>query len=101
MWLLVFFDLPTDTKQERKAAALFRHNLLKDGFVMFQFSFYVRHCGSKENMQVHINRISSILPTYGKVGIMGITDKQFSEIKLFYGKSPQRPNAPGVQLELF
>ena len=49
---MVFFDLPTDTKKERKAAALFRQNLLKDGFTMFQFSIYIRHCGSKENMEV-------------------------------------------------
>ena len=47
---MVFFDLPTDTKKEQKAAMLFRQNLLKDGFTMFQFSIYIRHCGSKENM---------------------------------------------------
>ena len=27
MWLLVFFDLPTDTKKERKAASDFRKRL--------------------------------------------------------------------------
>jgi len=101
MWLMVFFDLPTDTKKERKAAALFRQNLLKDGFTMFQFSIYIRHCGSKENMEVHINRVSTIIPEYGKVGIMGVTDKQFEGIKLFYGKKPHKPNVAGVQLELF
>nr|WP_278489787.1 CRISPR-associated endonuclease Cas2 [Prevotella nigrescens] len=95
------FDLPTDTKKERKAATVFRQNLIKDSFTMFQFSIYIRHCGSKENMGVHIKRVSSFIPTYGKVGIMGITDKQFEEIKLFYGQKPQRPNAPGAQLELF
>lgn len=101
MWILVFFDLPTETKKERKDAALFRKNLMKDGFTMFQFSIYVRHCASRENMEVHIKRIQSLLPEYGKVGILGITDKQFGEIQLFYGKKPQKPNAPGQQLELF
>lgn len=101
MWLMVFFDLPTDTKKEQKAAMLFRQNLLKDGFTMFQFSIYIRHCGSKENMEVHIKRVSTFIPTYGKVGIMSITDKQFEGIKLFYGRKLHKPNAPGVQLELF
>ena len=78
---MVFFDLPTDTKKERKAASLFRQNLLKDGFTMFQFSIYIRHCGSKENMEVHIKRVSTIIPEYGKVGIMSITDKQFEGIR--------------------
>ena len=32
MWVLVFFDLPTDTKKERKAAADFRKRLISDGF---------------------------------------------------------------------
>ena len=57
---MVFFDLPTDTKKERKAATVFRQNLIKDGFTMFQFSIYIRHCGSKENMGVHIKRVSSL-----------------------------------------
>ena len=43
MWILVLFDLPTETKKERKAAADFRKHLIEDGFTMFQFSIYVRH----------------------------------------------------------
>lgn len=39
MWVFVFFDLPTETKPQRKAAAKFRKRLLDDGFSMFQFSF--------------------------------------------------------------
>ncbi|MBR6925959.1 MAG: CRISPR-associated endonuclease Cas2, partial [Bacteroidaceae bacterium] len=53
MWVLVFFDLPTTTKKERKAAARFRKNIMGDGFTMFQFSIYVRHCASSENAAVH------------------------------------------------
>ena len=64
MWLMVFFDLPTDTKKERKVASLFRQNLLKDGFTMFQFSIYIRHCGSKENMEVHIKRVLIVLQVH-------------------------------------
>lgn len=101
MWLLVFFDLPTDTKKERKAAADFRKKLLGDGFTMFQFSIYVRHCASRENADVHLKRVKSSLPEYGQVGCLTITDKQFSEIELFVAKKEVEPNAPGQQLELF
>ncbi len=101
MWILVFFDLPTETKRDKKAYMDFRKALQKDGFTMFQFSIYVRHCASMENADVHIKRVKSFLPKYGKVGIMCITDKQFSNIHLFYGAVPQRPNAPYQQLELF
>ena len=101
MWVLVLFDLPTDTKKDRKAATYFRNKLLKDGFTMFQFSIYIRHCASSENADVHIKRVKSFLPEYGKVGILCITDKQFGSLELFFGKKPQPVNAPGQQLELF
>ena len=101
MWLLVFFDLPTETKKERKAAATFRKNLLCDGFTMFQFSIYVRHCASRENAEVHLKRVKAFLPELGQVGCLTITDKQFAEIELFICKKEVEPNAPGQQLELF
>ena len=86
MWVLVFFDLPTETKKEKKMSADFRKRLLADGFTMFQFSIYIRHCASRENAEVHIKRVKSFLPEHGQVGIMCITDKQFGNIELFYGK---------------
>lgn len=58
MWVLVLFDLPTETKKEKKAYADFRKNLQKDGFTMFQFSIYVRHCASSENAIVHIKELN-------------------------------------------
>lgn len=101
MWILVFFDLPTDTKKERKAAAKFRKDLQGDGFTMFQFSIYIRHCASRENMYVHIKRINSYLPENGKVGVLYITDKQFGEMQVYYGKKEEKKRPIPVQLELF
>lgn len=101
MWVLVFFDLPTETKKDRKAASDFRKKLIKDGFNMFQFSIYVRHCPSMENADVHISRVKKSLPEYGHVGIMCITDKQFGSIELFYGKKAQSAEPVPQQLELF
>ena len=101
MWVLVLFDLPTETKKDKKAYADFRKKLQRDGFTMFQFSIQVRHCASSENAAVHIKRVKSFLPEYGQVGIMCITDKQFGNIELFYGKKVVDVNTPGQQLELF
>lgn len=102
MWILVFFDLPTETKQERREAALFRKNLMRDGFTMFQFSIYVRHCASKENMEVHLKRVRTLIPEYGKVGVLNITDRQFGDIEIFYGKKAKNTDSSlPIQLELF
>ena len=101
MWVLVFFDLPTETKKERKIYAKFRKDILKDGFQMFQFSIYLRHCSSRENADVHIRRVKKILPEKGHVGIMCVTDKQFGMMEIFHGRSPGVPEAPVQQLEMF
>lgn len=102
MWILVLFDLPTETKRDRKAYAKFRKELIKDGFNMFQFSIYARHCSSKENMHVHVKRIRKILPPKGHVGILKITDKQFGMMEIFYGKERQQSGfIEPHQLELF
>ncbi|MEG1736671.1 MAG: CRISPR-associated endonuclease Cas2 [Odoribacter sp.] len=101
MWILVFFDLPTETKKERKTSSDFRKRLLVDGFTMFQFSIYIRHCASRENAEVHIKRVKSFLPEKGNVGILCITDKQFGDIEIYYCQKEILPSTPGQQLELF
>jgi CRISPR-associated protein Cas2 len=101
MWVLVLFDLPTETKKERKAYTDFRKKLLADGFQMFQFSIYMRHCPSRENADVHIKRVKKFLPEKGHVGIFQFTDKQFGMIELFYGKKEQNASQPVQQLEMF
>ena len=101
LWVLVFFDLPTDTKKDIRNYTKFRKGLLKDGFDMFQFSIYTRHCVSYENAIVHIKRVKSILPPKGQVGILAITDKQFGMMEIFYGKEKQITQEPVQQLELF
>lgn len=101
MWLFVFFDLPTGTKKDRRNAQQFRKNLLKDGFTMMQFSVYMRHCASNESADVHEKRIQLLLPPFGKVSILRITDKQYGDIMNFWGKV-ERPKEPTpMQLELF
>ena len=101
MWVMVLFDLPTETKKDRAAAAKFRKTLLEDGFTMFQFSIYVRHCPSKENADVHIKRVKNAMPEHGKVGMFCITDKQFGEVEIFYCRKPEQQKGCTQQLELF
>lgn len=101
MWVLVLFDLPTETKKDRKIYADFRKKLLQDGFMMFQFSIYMRHCASRENADVHIKRVKKILPEKGHIGIFQFTDKQFAMVEIYQGKTPQNASPPVQQLEMF
>ena len=101
MWLFVFFDLPVLTKPQRKQATQFRKASEKDGFSMMQFSVYVRHCPSKENMEVHVKRVRLALPTAGQVSILAVTDKQYSEIRNYLGAVEKANSEVPRQLELF
>jgi CRISPR-associated protein Cas2 len=101
MWLFVFFDLPTNTKKERREAQQFRKKLIKDGFTMMQYSVYSRHCASFESSEVHIKRVKKMIPDAGQVSILKITDKQYGDIVNYWGVVT-KPLAPTPQqLELF
>jgi len=101
LWIFVFFDLPTETRKDRKHAARFRKDLIQDGFAMMQFSIYVRHSNSRENANVHIKRVKNFLPPKGEVIIFTLTDKQFGMLQFYKGPDEaEKPETP-QQLELF
>lgn len=101
LWVFVFYDLPTETKKDRRNFALFRKNLQKDGFTILQYSIYIRHCNSRENADVHVRRVKSFLPEKGEVIIFTLTDKQFGMMEFFRSsEAVDRPATP-QQLELF
>jgi CRISPR-associated protein Cas2 len=101
MWLLIMYDLPTETKTDRRNAQKFRKDIMKDGFDMFLFSKYIRYCASKENAEVHVDRIKRILPPFGTIGILRITDKQFGDMEVFTNRKTASKNPVIQQLELF
>jgi len=101
MWILVMFDLPTDTKKARRDYTIFRKNLLENGFTQMQYSVYARHCPSKENAEVHMRRIGGYVPPDGEVRIITLTDKQFERMVIFWGKVRKPACQAPRQLELF
>ena len=42
MRIIVFFDLPTETNEDKRAYRHFRKALIKDGFIMMQESVYTK-----------------------------------------------------------
>ena len=101
MWVVVMFDLPTDTKAARRAYTQFRKKLLQDGFTRMQYSVYIRNCASEENTDVHVKRVEHWIPGDGEVRVLCITDKQFERMRVFWGKMRKPTEPPPQQLELF
>lgn len=101
MWVFVHFDLPSQTKKERKAYAEFRKFLIQDGFQMVQYSMYSRHCSSRENAEVHKKRVKGRIPSLGQVILFEITDAQFGRMEFYWGKKTVTDKALPTQLTLF
>jgi CRISPR-associated protein Cas2 len=102
MWLFVFFDLPTGNKEQRGRASSFRKYLLDNGFLMHQFSVYVKRCDSKEKVVSVVHNVKKKIPASGKVNIMWITDKQFCDsVEIWEGKQAFKPPQKQQNLLLF
>lgn len=101
MWMMVMFDLPTSTQEERKKYCDFRNTLLDNGFEMSQYSVYFRFVGAREKCERYIRIIKANSPPSGSISILFFTDKQFGEIINIIKKDFSRmPKAP-EQLTLF
>ena len=101
MWLFAMFDLPVDTRENRKRYAEFRKALVRQGFSMLQFSVYARFCASEEGAHIYRKRLRAIMPPHGQVRLLGVTDRQFGKMEVFIGRRPAPPEEPPRQVGLF
>ena len=97
---MAMFDLPVLLDEERKEAALFRKNLLDDGFIMIQYSVYSRPCVSLERMMKYYQRVKSYAPTTGDIRLLFFTDKQWNMSKLV-SRAPKEIEKIPKQIEFF
>ena len=79
-WVLVFFDLPVGTSEERRDATNFRKDLLKDGYMMVQFSVYARPCGTADRVETQVRRLKAKIPPKGEVRGLMISDAQWGRM---------------------
>lgn len=101
MWILVFFDLPVKKPEQRRLATQFRNFLLKDGYLMLQFSVYARVCKGQEAVDKHLKRATANLPNEGSIRALQVTDKQYSRMQILLGNLIPEERIDGEQLLLF
>ncbi|MEB3364114.1 CRISPR-associated endonuclease Cas2 [Lactobacillus sp. R2/2] len=86
MRLMIMFDLPTGTAEERKEYRQFHKKLINEGFLMVQFSVYVRVCVTRQTAKFLENRIRKFLPRGGLVQSLMVTEKQYNDMHFLVGK---------------
>ncbi|MFB1050140.1 CRISPR-associated endonuclease Cas2 [Paraliobacillus sp. JSM ZJ581] len=80
------FDLPVETKKQRRTYTKFRKELIRQGFLMMQYSIYIKSCLNKESAQGTINVVKKFLPKDGHVRSIIITEKQFEKMIVLVGE---------------
>lgn len=86
MRILVMFDLPTITVEDRKNYRIFRKSLLKSGFYMLQESVYCRmvlNQSAEFNMREALRKMK---PPKGTVMVLSVTEKQFAKADFIAGE---------------
>ena len=101
MWTILFFDLPTHTKEDKMNYSKFRHYILKDGFEQLQYSVYSCFNMTKSKADARINRVCKIIPKLGHVRMLNVTANQYSEMKILINMNTRKPEKPKEQLILF
>ena len=86
MRVILMFDMPVDTVEERKAYRKFRKFLIDEGFIMHQFSIYSKLLLNNSANNAMIERLKTHNPKKGNITLLTVTEKQFSRMIYLNGE---------------
>lgn len=87
MRLFVFFDLPTETGEDKRNYRKFQRILIKNGFLMLQESVYCRMLITPTAVHSAMEIIRKNKPPQGTVQMLSVTEKQFSKMEYLVGEN--------------
>ncbi|MDZ7819713.1 MAG: CRISPR-associated endonuclease Cas2 [Aliarcobacter sp.] len=99
MVLFVMFDMPTETHEDLEKYRKFRSKLIELGFIMFQYSVYVRFCRSLVIAEKYEKKVELAAPLNGSIRIMKITEAQYKNMKVIenYREKPEEKIEEQIQ----
>ncbi len=86
MRILVFFDLPTESLENKRDYRRFRRYLIKNGYIMLQESVYAKLALNKTVANAAVAGLRSNKPNAGDIQVLTITEKQFQKIEYILGE---------------
>ena len=86
MRVLVFFDLPVLTSENRRAYAKFRKFLLKNGFLMLQESVYCKLALNGSAVNAIVDSVHKNKPEEGLIQLLTVTEKQYAKMDIILGQ---------------
>lgn len=85
MRLVLFFDLPMTTKKDVQVYTHFRKYLIKNGYMMMQYSVYCKIFPNRESTVKHVHMLKKNVPNSGQIRLLMVTEKQYSKIEIIVG----------------
>lgn len=85
MRVIVFFDLPVVTNENRKEYVKFRKFLLRNGFMMLQESVYCKLALNGTAVNTIVENIKKNKPQEGLIQLLMVTEKQYSKMDIIVG----------------
>lgn len=86
MRVMVLFDLPMVSAEERRVYSKFRKYLLRNGFMMLQESVYCKMALNQTAANSIMEGIRKNCPEEGIVQMLSITEKQYSKMECVCGE---------------
>jgi len=86
MRVIVFFDLPVQTKAEQRQYNKFRKYLIGHGFIMMQKSVYSKLTLNGSSSDTVITNVRKNIPNSGLVQALIVTEKQYQSIEFMVGE---------------
>ena len=85
MRVLVLFDLPVITEENKRAYRKFRKFLLKNGFLMLQESVYCKLALNSTAVRTIVDNVHKNKPEEGLIQLLSVTEKQYAKMDIIIG----------------
>ena len=86
MRIIVMFDLPVETSEDRRQYRKFRKFLIKTGFMMLQESVYSKLALNQSIADSILSSVKKNKPPAGRVQMLTVTEKQYQKMEMVVGE---------------
>lgn len=97
MRILCMFDLPVETKKQKRQYRIFRKCLIENGFTMLQYSVYYRIVQNRSAAKKYDLILRKAAPTDGEIRLINVSEKQFEDMQLIVGHRSNQESVVGAQ----
>ncbi|MGL4768791.1 MAG: CRISPR-associated endonuclease Cas2 [Mycoplasmoidaceae bacterium] len=97
MRIIVMYDITSDNALDNQAYNYYRKLLLKNGYIMMQYSVYSKCINSKTKFSAEIKKISQKIPKKSRIRVLFVTEKQYGDMVHLSGKPKINEEVNGTE----